>query len=109
MAGERISEAAHKVDVVVVAARYDGRNGELRVAQAYVRRGAIWGDIVLLDRNRLMDFVRGRRRVVTGVPKRTPGDFDIGSTVKLARSDDTPVLVAEGRSSASDDLGIPAF
>lgn len=109
MVGEKLSEASRKMDVVVVAARYDGGSGAVQSAQAYVRRGSIWGDIVLLDRGTLMGYVKGRRRVVTGRPKDVPGDFDIGAVLRASSANGTEALIAEGRPSGKDDLGVPLF
>jgi hypothetical protein len=109
MPGEKLSEASRKMDVVIVAARYDTGSGAVKSAQAYVRRGSIWGDIVLLDRATLLGYVNGRRRVVTGRPKDIPGDFEVDAVLSASRTDGTQALVAKGRPSGKDDLGVPLF
>jgi len=109
MLRERLSDASRKTDVVVVAARYDGDSGRVQSVQAYVRRGSIWGDIVLLDRRALMGFVKARRRVVTGRPKDVPGDFVVGVPLRTTPTDGTEALIAEGRPSGRDDLGVPLY
>ncbi len=109
MMGKRLSDASRKADVVVVAARYDGGSGTVQSAQAYVRRGAIWGDIVLLDRRTLMGYVKARRRVLTGRPKDVPGDFEVGMRLRMSPTNGTEALIAEGRPSGKDDLGVPLF
>ncbi|MCL4369014.1 MAG: hypothetical protein M1337_07600 [Actinobacteria bacterium] len=109
MMGERLSDASRKTDVVVVAARYDHGSGQVQSVQAYVRRGSVWGDIVLLDRRTLIGYMKTRRRVVTGRPKDVPGDFDIGAPLRTLRMNGTEALIAEGRPSGKDDLGVPLF
>ncbi len=109
MMGKRLSDASRKTDVVVVAARYDGDSSEVQSVQAYVRRGSIWGDVVLMDRRTLMGYVKTRRRVVTGKPKDVPGDFEVGAPLRTTPTDGTEALIAEGRPSGKDDLGVPLF
>ena len=84
--------------------------GRLAQAQAYERRGAVWGDIVLLDREALLGRVRSRRKVFAGVAQaEVPGDFILRGEIRARGADGQTVLVQGTSAAATDDLGVPLF
>ncbi|HET7012018.1 MAG TPA: hypothetical protein VFI11_14675 [Anaerolineales bacterium] len=108
MIGRRLSSAAKKLDVVVVAARY-APDGNLALAQVYERRGQVWTDLVLFDREDLVQRLRAGKRVAAGVPAQVPGDFEVRESVRLSGVNGRAVVRAEGATSTTDDLRVPAF
>jgi hypothetical protein len=109
MRGKRVSRAARKFDVVLVAVRYGEEGGRLNVAQGYERRGFVWGDLVLLDRRSLVERLRAKKRVVTGHQAELPGDFEVTATVHLTKDRGKEIIVADGHQAERDDLGLPLF
>jgi hypothetical protein len=109
MRGKRVSRASRKLDVVLVAARYGEEGDRLNIARGYERRGFVWGDLVLFDRQTLIERLNAKKRVVTGYPGELPGDFEVTATVHLMREGVTESLVANGHQSGRDDLGLPLF
>jgi len=107
--GIRVSITRKPVDLVLVAARFAGDTSLLSWAQAYERRGPIWTDILLLDREQLISRLRAKKRVFTGRPRELSGDFDVISPVRLMQAAGTSVLRADGRDAPGDDLGLPLF
>jgi hypothetical protein len=108
--GTRLSPASRKADVVVIAARYGLEDHRLTVAQAYERRGNVWSDLLLLDRDGLAERLRTRKRVHTGTPDPSvPGDFVLRDAVQLVGHDGHESMVADGRAAQGDDLGVPVF
>ncbi len=108
MAGQRLSIAGKGLDVVLVAARYSG-DGRLTLTRGFERHGDVWGDVVLLTREALVEKLRAVRHVVTGQPRELPGDFVILAPVRLETSPTSERIVAEGLTSEGDELGLPLF
>jgi hypothetical protein len=110
MRGKKVSRAARReLDLVIVAARYDPSDGKLRLAQGYERRGPIWGDVRLYDRETLISQIKGGKVVVTGEVGSIEGDFLKKASLSVQSSNAGESLVAEGESSTGDDLGVPLF
>ena len=108
MKGRRVSPAAKRLDLVVVAARY-AADGKLTVAQGYERRGQVWSDLLLLDRPTLIGRLRTGRRVATGETASVPGDFVVSDVLVLSGVDGRAVVTASHTSSKTDNLGVPTF
>lgn len=108
MRGLRVSKDVRRVDVVLTSARYDAQ-GRLDLAKGYLRRGLVWSDVVLLRREELIDMLRSGLRVVVGRPRKLPGDFDIGASVRLDGSLEGGRLSANGSRGEGDQLGLPLF
>jgi len=105
----RLSPVSRKADIVVVAARYDG-GGRLSQAQAYERRGAVWGDVVLLDREALFGKVQSRRKVFAGEARaEVPGDFILRGAIRARGAAGQTVLAQAASTAGADDLGVPLF
>jgi hypothetical protein len=106
----RLSPVSRKADVVVVAARYEAGGGRLSQAQAYERRGSVWGDIVLLDREALLGKVRSRRKVFAGEARaEVPGDFILRGAIRARGAAGQAVLVQAASAAGADDLGVPLY
>jgi hypothetical protein len=104
--GVRVPSSNRRADVVVVAAHY-GPDRRVDWVQAYERRGRVWGDKVLLDRNALVERLQRRQRIHAGAARAMPGDFELGAVVELQGSGPGAVIVASGKPAESDALGVP--
>jgi hypothetical protein len=109
MRGRRVSRAARKLDVVLVAVRYGEEGGRLNAAQGYERRGFVWGDLVLFDRQALIERLKAKKRVATGHQAELPGDFEVTAMVHLTKDEGKEIIVADGHQTERDDLGLPLF
>ncbi len=98
-----------KIDTVVVAARYAPGEGMLTKARAYERRGAVWTDWLIIDRSALLERLEAGKRVVTGVPRDLPGDFQVLSSVRREQRHGRVWIVSGQGTAAGDDLGLPLF
>jgi hypothetical protein len=54
-----------KFDGVIEGIRY-GADGKIALARAYERRGAVWSDSLLLDRQQLLTRLKQGKRFATG-------------------------------------------
>ena len=110
MPGSRVSDIGRKADMVVVAARYDPAVGRLLQAQAYERHGAVWTDLILVDRQGLLDRLGTRQRVYAGaVMPDIPGDFSVRGRLSLQGRNGRAVVVLGTAPGARDELGVPIF
>jgi hypothetical protein len=110
MRGQRSSIAGKKIDVVLVAVRYEPSGGRLQLARGHSRRGAVWGDLELFDRTRLVEQLQSGRRLATGRPRDLVGDFEILGQVSLSGGNGEPAaLTVEGAATDRDDLRLPLF
>lgn len=98
-----------KLDVLVTAARYDPESGKLRLAQGYEPMGYVWSDIRLYTREDLMRRLREGQKISYGADVRLATDFQVDGQLELVELDGEERLMAEGRASESDDLGVPLF
>ena len=108
MRGWQLSPAAKRLDIVVVAARFDPQ-GKLTVAQGFERRGQVWSDLILVDRDTLIRNLRSRRRVAVAVPTPVPGDFEIVARVHLERKNGVETLASNSAHADQDHLPAPLF
>jgi hypothetical protein len=108
--GQAVSLATKKADVVLVAARY-GPDGRVQIAQAYQRRGPIWGDLVLLDRGALVEALRRGRKVFAGRTRELSHDFELLHRLVLDGREDKAVVraVVAAGADGRDQLGVPLF
>jgi hypothetical protein len=86
-------------------------DGRLLSAQAHERRGAVWTDLVLLDREALLARLQSRRRVYAGAANPdVPGDFTVRGRLSLQDAGGGRAYLTLGESPAGrDDLGVPVF
>ncbi len=108
MRGKKLSKESRKWDAVLIATRY-GADGRLSLAQGYFRRGEVWGDKQLLDREALIEALKQGRRIAAGAPTDIPGEFDIDVPVHLEEGSDGEFLVADGAAGSRDALKLPQF
>ena len=110
MRGWRVSRSSRKaVDVVLVGVRYVAGYHRILLAKGYERRGSIWSDIRLFDRQALLDIMRAGKRVAAGRPLAVPGDFELFEPVETRGADEVANIYASGRPSWGDELGLPLF
>jgi len=106
--GWQLSPASKKLDIVVVAARYDAE-GNLHMAQGYERRGDVWSDLRLFDRGTLVERLHSQRRVAVGAVSPVPGDFDVAGHVRLQRKNGQARLTTGSAPADQDQLSVPLF
>jgi hypothetical protein len=106
--GVKLSKNAKIYDIVLTAVRYEPE-GKVNLARGYARRGVVWGDYKLYDRNQILDLVAQKKKVATGIPAKTPGDFEVWEDVKsLSQADGDSIYVAEPPATG-DALALPLF
>jgi hypothetical protein len=106
--GQKINKASRTLDIVLVAARYK-QNGTLKFAKGYKRRGVVWSDLNIFDREMLMNMVRAGKQIFTGNPVKLPGNYEPINRVRVEERNGAARLVANGSSSSEDDLGLPVL
>ncbi|TEU00477.1 MAG: hypothetical protein E3J30_02520 [Anaerolineales bacterium] len=109
MRGIRVTKESRKIDVVLVAARYTSKGDRVRVAKGYVRRGPIWGDLMLLPRKDLVERLKSGERIVVGEHAEVPGSFHTVAKVRLDEGRGGEKLVADGKDGVGDELGLPLY
>jgi len=110
MRGRKVSPAARKeVDVVLIAARKDPEKDHLKIAQACERRGPVWGDVKLLQRDTIIAKIKEGKKVVTGRPTDLQGDFEVFAPVQVSGQNGEERLFTGTSSTKNEDLGIPLF
>ena len=102
----RVHPGIKKIDLVVTSARYEDSGERLLQARGCERRGQVWSDTQLFDREALALRLRQGHRVMAGRPSDLPGDFEVGHRLKL---EDAGWIVAEGSRGGRDDLGVPLY
>lgn len=97
-----------KLDGVIEAVRY--KAGKIEVVRAYERRGATFGDHVLLDRKTLVERLEQGKHFFAGQRKQFLGStFDLGKQVELEGQDGGQVITT-GAQGGQDLLeGVPDF
>ncbi len=97
-----------KFDGVIEAVRY--KSGKIDVVRCYERRGATFGDHVLLDRKTLLERLTSGKRFVTGQRKDyLASTFDVGKAVNLAGNDGVQVVTTNPQADHDELEGTPAF
>ncbi|MEX2144395.1 MAG: hypothetical protein WD740_07350 [Anaerolineales bacterium] len=96
------------LDGVIEAAHFDPE-GKLAWVRAYERRGPTWSDVVLLDRDALIQRLKKRKRFFVGSRRELwASEFDVTLQVRLVENYRNTVLVTGRGSSQKDRLeGIP--
>lgn len=102
--------ANKKYDGVVEAVRYapEGKVDQVRV---YLRRGAAWTDLVLMNRKDLIAALKAGKRMVAGT--RVPfmaGTFELSTPLQLKHIDGQEILYTRQLEGSRDNLeGIALF
>ena len=102
----RVRRGMKKIDLVVTSARYQGAGQRLLQARGFERRGQVWSDTQLIDREALALRLQRGERVVVGREAALPGDYEIGPRLALSRD---RWIIVEGSDGGRDDLGVPLF
>jgi len=97
-----------KLDGVIEAAHFNP-DGKLAWVRAYERRGPTWSDVVLLDREALVQRLRQGKRFYVGSRREFwASEFDLTLPVRLVENYRSAVLVTGRGGSQADRLaGIP--
>lgn len=102
--------AEKKIDGVIEAVRYTPE-GKLKMARAYLRRGAIWSDRVLLTRDELLEQLKlGKNFVIGQRVQYMAGTFDTAQVVQVKGAQGQQVLFTSQAQDNRDNLeGAPLF
>lgn len=97
-----------KLDGVIEAAHFNP-DGKLAWVRAYERRGPTWSDVVLLDRDTLVQRLKQHKRFYVGSRRESwASQFDLTLPVRLVENYRSDVLVTGRGGSQKDRLdGIP--
>ena len=110
MPGRRISRTVRKeIDCVLIAVRNEPGSDRVSIAQGCERRGAVWGDVELLQRESIIVKINEGKRVVTGRQTDLEGDFEIFAPVQVSHKNGEVSLFTSSEPTTSDNLGIPLF
>ncbi len=95
---------APKFDGVVVAVHYKP-DGQVDWVRTFLRRGAVFSDYIMLDRQTLIEHINSGKKYFTGQRQKYYGaKFDLGEPVNVVKNDGKEFLVVGGRQAAQDDL-----
>ena len=100
--------AKTRYDGVIEAVRYKPE-GRVEWVRAYLRRGPIFSDYILLQRQPLIDLIKQGKHFVTG--RRVPyqaNAFEISEPLQVVEKSGRSILVAGAHILDSDNLpGVP--
>ncbi len=118
MRGKKASIARKKFDTILLAVRYEPQAGRLAMARGIERRGAVWTDLKLLDRQTLLQRLQQGHRIATGRQAELAGDLEITGSVRLDQANGDRMVLRAGAAPSvadratdllADDLGLPEF
>ena len=99
-----------KFDGVIEAVRYKA-DGQVDWVRAYLRRGAVFSDHVMLDRQTLVDDLKSGKRYLVG--KRIPrmaGTFKVDKPLQVLQGNGQEILATGDQQVEHDDLtGVPVI
>jgi len=100
--------AKRKFDGVVECVRYKP-NGEVDWVRAYERRGAIFSDHLLIEREALIQKLKSGKNFVAGSRvSLMASTFEVGEALRVIDAGGKDVLVTDDRQAAQDHLeGVP--
>lgn len=100
--------AKPKIDGVIEAARYNP-DGKIQWVRAYLRRGPIYSDRILLDRQTLVEQLKSGKTFMSGERiELMAGTFKLGKSVRLLQANGQEVLVTDEAQPKQDHLeGVP--
>lgn len=112
--GQKTSLGRKKIDVVLLSARYQRDGNRIAVARGIERRGAVWSDLKLFDRQQLLNLLHAGRHVAVGRPAQLEGDVElVEEVIALDVEGAGPMLRLDGGrpqfSEARDLLDLPRF
>jgi hypothetical protein len=102
--------AKNKYDAVLEAMRVD-EDGQLELARIYERKGVIFSDYFLVEREQLIQRLKSGQKILTGKRQHKMGSvFDTGEEVRVVSSNGKDILVVGSESSNQDQLNsVPRF
>ena len=100
--------AKPKIDGVIEAVRYNP-DGQINWVRAYLRRGPIYTDRILLDRQKLIELLKSGKSIMSGTRvEQMASTFKLGNPVRLLQNNGQEVLVMGEVQSNQDRLeGVP--
>jgi hypothetical protein len=91
-------------DGIIIAAHYMDE-GDVDWVQAFLRRGPIWSDIVIMSREALVEEIKSGKNYVAGTRVEYMGTtFETADVVNLITNNDHDVLVTGDIESKTDRL-----
>jgi hypothetical protein len=95
---------APKYDGVVVAVHYKP-DGEVEWVRTFLRRGAVFSDYIMLDRQTLIEHINSGKKYFTGQRIKYYGaNFDLGEPVRVVKKNGKEILVVGNKQAEQDDL-----
>ncbi len=95
---------APKFDGVVVAVHYKP-DGEVDWVRTFLRRGVIFSDYIMLDRQTLIEHINSGKKYFTGERKKYYGaNFDLGDPIKVVKKNGKEILIVRNKQVEQDDL-----
>ena len=95
---------APKFDGVVVAVHYKS-DGEVDWVRTFLRRGAVFSDYIMLDRQTLIEHINSGKKYFTGQRQKYYGArFDLGDPVNVVKKNGKEILVVGNKQAEQDDL-----
>jgi len=102
--------AKAKFDGIVEAVHYDP-DGKVKWVRAYLRRGQTFSDIVLLNRQTLVDQLKSGKRIMAG--RRIPlqaSTFEVAKPLRLVQQNSRELLMTGDATANQDCLeGVPVI
>ena len=95
---------APKFDGVVVAVHYKP-DGDVDWVRTFLRRGSVFSDYIMLDRQTLIEHIHSGKKYFTGERQKYYGaKFDLGEAVNVIKKDGQEILVVGNKQAEKDDL-----
>lgn len=99
---------AKKIDGIVEAVHF--KNGQIATARAYERRGATFSDRFLIERNDLLERIKGGKKFMTGSRKEFwAGTFETGKPVLVVNRDGREFLSTRETADRDELEQVPVF
>jgi hypothetical protein len=100
--------AKPKIDGVIEAARYNP-DGQIKWVRAYLRRGPIFSDHILVDRQTLINELKSGKRFLAGERvEQMASTFRLGKPIRLEQKNGQEILVTAETQANQDRLeGVP--
>ena len=110
MRGRRVSKKIRKLDVLLEAVRYGEGEPRLQCARGYKRKGFVWSDVLLFDRQLLVDMLKSKKKVACGRPTAIDGDFEVYGKIQYRGNGGDSILTCDGGAGKEkENLGLPLF
>jgi hypothetical protein len=107
---EAKSMAKNKYDGIVEAVRLD-ESGQLISARMYEKKGFVFSDHFIIDRNHLLKRLKDGQQILVGKRLYKMGsEFETGQALNfVSQGSDEYIALGENRSGADNFAGIPHF